>query len=133
MTKPNPKKRDPYFRLKYLGYFLSQLPDTFSTKDLVRYAKFYLAAKTKTLMKDPIWDNYTSEELLIEFFAYRFQDESFRVPFEQQLDTRSGVVDEFAAWADKEMKKEAKIRDKILGGLEDRVSFDPKDIMGEDS
>lgn len=129
---PKKKKFDPYKGLKFFAFRMAQLPQPFSGKDLVRYAKMHLAIKTHTLLKDPIWDLYTNEELLVEFFAWQFQDEKIRDMFEQDLGDIDGSVDEFAKWADKEMAEEAKVRAKTLNSMEDRVSFDPGMIMGEE-
>lgn len=133
MTKK--KSRDPYKVLKYVGYRLSQLPNPYDRADLVRYAQFQLAAKTHRLMKDPIWDNYTEEELLMEFFAHQMNEsEEFRKEFEVQMGANiNGAVDDFDAWADKQMAEEAKIRDKIMGQTEDKISFSPdEDLIGEE-
>ncbi len=131
MEKPIKKKRrDPYRNVKYLGYCMSQLPDTYTLKDLVRYARFQLSVKSGRLMKDPIWDEYTIEEILIEFFGHQFtEDKDFRMKFEHQFNQSSGgTVDEFSAWADKQMKDQ----NKTLGDFKDKVVFDPNDVMGED-
>lgn len=130
--KPKKKKRDPYRNIKYLGYRLSQLPDRYNLDDLVRYAKFSLSVKSGRLLKDPIWDEYTLEELLVEFFAHQFVDnKEFRIRFEQEIGDIDGTVDEFNKWADKQMAEEAKLRAKVMGELEDRVTFDPDDVMGD--
>lgn len=126
------KRRDPYRNIKWLGYRLSQLPDRYGLKELVNFAKFQLAVKTKRLLKDPIWDQYTIEELLIEFYAHQFEDnKQFRVAFEQEIGSGNTDVDDFAAWADKKIAEEAKIRNRLMGEAEDKVSFSPDDIMGD--
>lgn len=132
--KPVKKKVDPYRGVKYIGYRMAQLPDTYSLDQLVHFAKFQLAALTRTLLKDPIWDTYTIEEILVEYFAHQFHNnKEARTLFEAQLSDVSGAIDEFSDWADKEMAKEAKIREQTLGGTEDSVKFNPgEDIMGED-
>lgn len=134
MDQPKKKKRpDPYKRVKYFGYRMSQLPEIYKLNDLVKYAKFQLSVKSGRLMKDPIWDEYTIEELLIEFFAHQFEDsKEFRIKFEQDFNELSGAVDEFAAWADKQIKEESLIRDRLMGEAEDQVRFDPSEIMGDD-
>lgn len=127
------KKVDPYLGVKYLGYRMSQLPDPFSMRDLITYAKFILASKSGRLLKDPIWDQYTVEELLMEFYAHQFHEsKELRLTFEQGLSVSDSVVDDFAAWADKQIAEEGKIRDKVMGEAEDKVSFSPDDVLGED-
>jgi hypothetical protein len=102
--------------------------------DYVRYAKFFLCSKTKRLMKDPIWDSYTTEEILAEFFAHQFEtNKRFLEDFEVALLDSLGQSDDFSDWADSMMSKDKRILEKTLGGMEDRISFDPtKDVIGAD-
>lgn len=131
MDQAKKKKRDPYRNLKYLGYRLGQLPERYTLMQLVKYAKFQLAVKTRRLLKDPIWDEYTVEELLVEFYGHHFvENEDFRRRFEIEIGDVNGEIDAFSDWADKEMAKEAKIREGTLG--EDKIKFSPLDVMGED-
>lgn len=132
MDQPK-KKVDRHLGMKYMGYKLSQLPKTYYLKDLVRYAKFQLAHRNKILLKDPIWDEYTIEELLVEFYAHQFQEsKEFRQAFEQSLGETDDYVEAFSKWADQQMAEDAKIREQTLGETEDKVSFSPSDVMGED-
>lgn len=132
MDQTKKKKVDPYKGPKYLGYRLSQLPNTYVIDDLVRYAKFQLSVKSGRLLKDPIWDEYTVEEILIEFYAHQFEDnKEFRAVFESQMDDINGVVDDFATWAEKKIKEDDDIRAKTMGEMEDRVVFDPSQVMGD--
>lgn len=132
MNQPKKKERDPYLGIKHIGYKISQLPERFKLEDLVRYARFYLASKSNRLLKDPIWDSYTTEELLSEFYAHQFvENKELRIRFEAEVDDISGAVDDFATWADKKMAEDAKIRDKIMDQAEDRISFDPSMVMGD--
>lgn len=133
---PPKKKRDPLKRLKFMGYCMSQLESgTITLDDYIRYAKFFLCSKTRTLMKDPIWDSYTAEEILVEFFAHQFEiNQKFLEEFEVSLMDDRGQSGDFNDWADMMIDKERRILEKTLGGMEDRISFDPtKDVMGEDS
>lgn len=132
MTDQKKSKVDPYRGLKYVGYRMVELPQTYTLQDFVRFAKFQLAVKTKRLLKDPIWDEYTVEELLSEFFAHQFEEsKDFREKFEHEIAGDVGDLDDFAAWADKKMEEDSKVRQKTLDQMEDSVSFDPSDIMGE--
>jgi hypothetical protein len=131
--KDQKKKVDLYLGIKNIGYKMSQLPSPYSIKDLVRVAKFTLAHRTGRLLKDPIWDEYTVEELLAEYFAHAFiESEEFKSQFERDINSSPAYVDEFADWADKQIAEEGKIRETTLGQLEDNVSFDPTDVIGED-
>lgn len=126
-------KFDPFKNLKHIGYCMSQW-NVAGLDDLVTYARFQLCLKTKTLMKDPIWDTYTKEEILAEFYAHQFTtNKEFLKQFELELNIADGVVDDFADWADKQIAKEAEIRAKTLESMEEKVSFNPADsVMGED-
>jgi hypothetical protein len=128
------KKRDPYRNLKFIGYKKGQLPERYTLKEFTEFCKMQLASKTRTLLKDPIWDSYTSEELIIEFYAHQFlENDKARMMFETELGSGNETVDEFSAWADKQIQKEAKIRDGVLGESEDSIKFSPEDVMGEES
>ena len=133
--KTKPKKRDPLKRIKYIGYCMARLPDGVITlEDYVRYAKFFLASKTHKLMKDPIWDSYTTEELLAEFFAHQFEvNKRFLETFEDDMMDELGKSDDFSDWADKQMAKDRREKEKLLGEMDQRISFDPtKDLIGAD-
>lgn len=128
--KPSP---DPLLRIKYLGYSLAKLSSAPNMSDFVRYAKFQLCVRTKRLMKDPIWDTYTKEEILVEFYALKFDtDKKYLQEFEVQLLGLPGATNDFSDWADREMAKEAKMKEHTLDNMEQRVEFNPADIMGED-
>jgi hypothetical protein len=128
-----PKKVDRFRKLKWLGYKKSNLLDKSTLADMVEYAKFQLAFKTNRLLKDPIWDEYTTEELLIEFYAHQFElNREFRMKFEAEINKMAADSDDFATWADKKIEEDAKIRAKTLGELEDKVRFDPDDVLGGD-
>lgn len=130
---PQKKRRDPYRNLKWLGYKLATIEQAKTLAEYVEYAKFQLCVKNNRLMKDPIWDTYTNEEILLEFYAHQFEvSKEFRIRFEQELGANSQDVDDFAAWADKQMAKDATEREKLMGEAEDKVRFSPNDVMGDD-
>lgn len=129
---PKKKTKDPLFRIKYLGYNMSQLPEGAKFQDFVRFCKFHLCVKSGRLMKDPIWESYTPEAIVVEFFAHRFVvDEDFRAQFEFAMEVGKSVVDDFNAWADKQIGQARKEREEMRNGVEDRIQFDPSDVMGE--
>lgn len=132
--RPKNKNKDPFFGPKWLAYMNAEMPEKAQLDDYVRWAKFQLAIRTKTLLKDPIWDKYTAEEILIEFFAHKFDnDPNFKKDFEKDLGMEEAVVDDFASWADKEMGKAEKDMEKQIEGLEDKISFDPSaDSLGDE-
>jgi hypothetical protein len=132
--KETPKKRkDSLFPVKYIGYCWSQLPpgDT-DMHDFLNYCRFQLCKLSHRLMKDPIWETYTSEELLAEFYAHTFaKDKDFLKQFEMFLANEGGEILEFDAWADMQIKKSQEEKSAKAKKLEDSVAFSPEDVMGE--
>lgn len=66
------QNKDRFFRLKYMGYCMSQLPPEgieSTLEDFLEYARFQLCKVSNRLMKDPIWDTYSDEEILVEYYA----------------------------------------------------------------
>ena len=116
---------DLLFKIKHRAYFLAKLPTDTTLLDLFSYAKFQLAAKTHKLLKDPIWDAYTDEEILQEYFAYLFQEnETFRNEFATLIGQVSDTIteDDFGKWADQEILNNQK---ELLKTLPDKISYKP--------
>jgi hypothetical protein len=128
------KAPDPFYRLKYMGYCLSQMtptgvPTTF--EDYVNYAKFHLSLDKHVLMEDPIWDKYTDEGILVEFFANIFSKSKEKLKeFESTFKGYMSEIDEFNAWADRMIEKNKIELEEKAKTLEDKVSFTPE-TMGE--
>ena len=127
---PAKKPKDSLFRIKHIAYCLSQTPlEECTFEDLVQFAKFQLCTMTKRLMKDPIWDSYTPEEVLVEYQAHLFQlKPDVLKDFELQM--AHGEVLDFNAWADLQIKMDEEEKRIQLGNQEDRVTFSPDDVMG---
>lgn len=131
--EPKKKKKDGLFPVKYIGYCWSQLPpgDT-DMNDFLNYCKFQLCVFSNRLMKDPIWNEYTSEELLAEFYAHTFtKKQDYLKEFEMFLANEGGEILEFDAWADMQIKKNQDEKLAKAKKLEDSVAFSPEDVMGE--
>lgn len=130
MAKKQPKNRqkdnesDPLYALKYVAWCRSQMPpdDVESTMaDLVNYAKHYLCVETKTLFKDAVWEDYTAEEILVEFFAHRFSsEEDFRDQFDAVL--KGGTLEEHYEWFEKMEKEYQESRTQELEEFSDDYS-----------
>lgn len=94
---------------------------------LLNFAKAYLCRKTKTLMKDPIWDAYTNEEIIIEYFSHLFTDnEKMREEFESDLIDRKSDYDWIVAQEEQNKKELQAMSDE----LEDSLDFSPE-VLGE--
>ena len=76
--------------------------------DLVILAKSYLGRKTNTLFNDPVWEDYTDEEILVEYYSYLMaNNEDFRRNFEVESGLFADAEDDMHAWFDKQMEKTA--------------------------
>lgn len=123
-------KPDKFRIIKHLAYCRSKGPlDGMTTDEFVVFAKTTLCILTSRLYKDPVWDRYSKEEILIEFFSHKFaKDPNFVKEFELSLSGHE--IDDFGAWADHQMNKEAILREKAAKDTDDKVSFSPDDVMG---
>lgn len=127
-----PENKDPLLPLKYVGYCRAITPpgaDTMTIEDFVDFCKSFLCRKTRTLWKDPIWDTYTDEEIMAEYFSYQFvEDEDARIEFEKVSDiiVESGIYD----WLDEMVEKNQAETARVLEEMEENVSFTP-DTIGD--
>lgn len=128
------QKHDSFRTLKYIGYCLSQLPPdpkTRSYEDYVNHAKYRLSVERGLLLKDPIWEKYTDEEVLIEHFALIFdKDKEERARFLSGIEFLAESIDDFDAWANKMIEKNAEDLSKVADGLDEKITFNPK-TLGE--
>lgn len=105
-----PNKKDLFFRIKYMGYCMANLPpqmEEWSYHDLIRSSKFYLARKWNKPMKDPVFRQYSEEELLVEYYAHKtVEDPEFAESIKNRvlgIETFEGE-DDVAAAMEKEME-----------------------------
>lgn len=91
MSPKKPKERNPLEVLHHIAYRMSQPPgrlDDAGLKDFVNFAKFEICNERNLLYYDKIWDVYTDEQVLTEYFAIRFtNDEEFRRKYEAENGT----------------------------------------------
>lgn len=119
---------DKFDRLRYIGYCWAKLPpdeEEIEFNDFVNYARFQLARNTNTLIKDPIWGEYTPEEILIEYYALLFHTNDEQA--DKFLHRLRGYDEDIYDWLDEQVKKNNEIREDQEGP----VSFNP-DSLGED-
>lgn len=124
-TKPKPRI-DILKRIKHIAYCLAFKPpleDRYTFADLLRHAKFRLSLEKKVLLNDPIWDQYTDEQILVEYYAIVFTNSSEeKTHFEASL---SGMLPEEGsssreaaiAWMDEMIAKEDAKRQAAQAGL----------------
>jgi len=87
MTKPNKTAaEDPFKGLKHIAYCRTGIVPDMSMPVLVDYAKWQICKIRKVLWHDPIWNEYTEEEILIEFFCINFDlSPEARTDFERSV------------------------------------------------
>jgi len=119
---------EKFDRLRYIGYCLAKMPPDEATvefDDFIQFAKFKLCMASKRLLKDPIWEEYTPEELLVEYYALLFHtDEEQAKKFLQKM---NGVSESDYDWIIAESEKQ----EATMGDEPDVVSFTP-DKLGEE-
>lgn len=111
MSKKDAKRdTDVWFRMKYMGYCLANLPPeekSWELKDFYRMVRFRLAQKWGVSMKDPIFDRYIRpEELVVEYFAHRCADEEdFRQEIENRAAGKPEGYSETVDWMEQELEE----------------------------
>jgi len=109
---------------------MSQMPPSelgSTLTDFVNYAKFQLSLAKSVLMEDPIWDRYTDEGILVEYYANLYTTSKDELKkFEGE------IVDEedFASWADGQIEENQKELVGTLDSAEDSIRFSP-DSLGD--
>lgn len=120
-------QKDSLLPVKYMGYCMSQMPpeDQNSTfEDFVRFAKFQLSLEKHVLMEDPIWDKYTDEQILVEYFAGLYaRSKEERERLEVQL---AGSDPDINEWFDKMIEKNQEEMAEKAKSYEDKVRFVPE-------
>lgn len=112
---------------------LSQLPPepikpTF--EDLVNTAKFHLSLEKKVLLHDPIWDTYSDEDILVEWYAIvASKDEKFCQDLLFRLGTGYADDRDFLDKLVEENQKHIINNNEVLDSTEE-FEFTPNDVMG---
>lgn len=123
---------EPFFRLQYIGYFICGFDterEDIRFKDFVEIAKFHLAQEKGVLLKDPVWNKYEDEEILIEYYGSLFyKNKEAKEKFEALLD---GIDTDDFEWMEEQIQKNREQFKKSNEDLEKEaknLSFEP----GED-
>ena len=129
-TKLKNKESDPLQALKYRGYCWAHTApgDDTSLEDFVHFAKFFLCRQTKRLWKDSIWENYTDEDILVEYFAHLYSiDKASRTQFEVSAFSGSEVYgEEVYDWLDRMVAKNQEEMAEKAAGMPEKISFSPE-------
>ena len=108
-------------RIKYIAYCLSGMPPEKvepTYEDLIYYARFQLSVEKRIPFNDTIFDSYTDEELLVEWYAILFyRNEELRNKFEITL---NGGISDDSDFLTSLTEKEP-----------ESISFKPEDIKTE--
>jgi hypothetical protein len=122
------KINDPFLNIKHMGYSMAVLPDNpTSINDFVRFAKFQICKERGFLYFDPIWDKYTDEQVLVEYYGIIYdKDENRRNEFLVTISRKNSEVDDID-WMDQEIEKNQKDVEKLK---KEGFDFSP-DMLGE--
>lgn len=97
--------------------------------DFINYAKFQICQERSILMKAPVWENYTDEEILAEYYAiYYYKNKNELTAFESQLE---GEDPDLMDWFTKMEKENQKDIEKMLKNQPETLSLNPAEILGE--
>lgn len=92
--------------LQYIAYHQSFGPmdaESLTIKEFSNSCKSFLCAKKHILWKDPIWDTYKEEEIIIEYFSYLFlENEAFRENYKNSM---GNSYDDACAWFDQAIEQ----------------------------
>ena len=129
MSKANTP--DPFWGLKHIAYYRTGLPnvDGLGMAELIDYAKWQICKVRNVLWHDPIWHEYTDEEILVEFFAINFDaNPEARADFERAI-LKPKVKD--LEWFDQMERQVLAENAKKAKGLVENPQPD-KIVVGED-
>ena len=129
LVTQEPKDKNPFFNLQYMGYFLAGKDidrEDISLEDFAEIAKFYICREYGILMKDPIWDNYDHHaEVIKEYYAILYsKDKAAKEYFEASMD---GIDLEDVDWMEEAISKNQEILKAREKELEDEITFDPEE------
>lgn len=125
MSEKKPNK-DPLHPLKYIGY-CRVFGNADGYASLLKGAKFYLCKKTRTLWKAKIWESYLDEDILVEYFAYIFSENTeFRTEFEALLGLDAS--EDIYKWLDDMILENQETVKKQEDALEDSITLNTLDL-----
>lgn len=133
MTQKSNEEDDSLFNIKYIAYCQAMMPpedEETTFQDFVIFAKRRLCDKVNKLMKDPIWKEYSDEDILVEYFSYIFlNDKESRDHFEGLM---RGEDSDLTDWFNKKIAENHEELKELLGdGSDEDLSFTP-DSIGND-
>lgn len=83
------KSKDPFFGLKFIAYCRTGLPlnaEDIDEEAFFSFAKWQICKVRNRLWLDPVWDLYSNEEIMVEYFSIKFDENNdLRKEFERGL------------------------------------------------
>lgn len=125
--KAMPMSLDPIQALKKRAYARSfgGLDTSLTVDDLVIMARAYLSRETHTLYNNPIWDEYTKEEIIIEYFSYRFvREQDLRETFEKEHNVKDAEKEGIYDWLEEQAQSDGDAEPEF----EESIDFDPREV-----
>lgn len=126
------QKLDRFFRIKYVAYCQSQLPPEgvdITFEDFVNHAKFQLSVDKCVLLEDPIWQKYTDEMILVEYYGNLYsKSKDARNSFEALL---RGEDTSLHNWFDDQIAKNQEELKAKAEKFEDKIEFVPETVGGD--
>ncbi len=107
------------------------LPDgDISLTDFVIFCQTHLSNVYKIPQKSPIWDNYTNEEIIIEYFTLKFlKDENFKNEFRSQKQgvdvSEAPIADDFMDFVNRQEIQTKKELDAMKEKMGENLNFSP--------
>jgi len=126
------KEVDILKKLKYVAFCTACMPEEKITfDDFIKFCKFQLCLKKNILLLDHIWDDYSNEDIIVEYYALLFatdlkERERFIKTLKGKLETEE---EDPTAWMDAAIEENQKELLKLVDNQEESVSFKP--VMGE--
>lgn len=124
--------KDIFYNLKKFAYNRVFLPEqNIDIEDFCNFCKMHLCNTYKVPYKSPLWESYSDEDIMIEYFALKFlKDEEFKKEFKAQLQGKivhkdQMTEDEFADWADKMESENKRELDKLKETMVETINFNP--------
>lgn len=123
--------KDQFHNLKLIAYKRATLEgDTVDLDDFVEFCRMHLCHTYKVPFNSSVWDSYTDEQVMIEYFALKFiREEKFRSEFENKLKGIEPVEelseDEFLEWAKQMEINNRKEVEELKQSMEKSIDFTP--------
>lgn len=107
---------DPFIALKNIAYHrttLGPLDKIESDQEILDFAKWQICKARNVLFLDPIWDDYTAEDIMVEFFTIQFDEsedlrEAFKLKIQGKTKPQYEWFDQMEAKYQKDKEKEVK-------------------------